>query len=270
MTAFQEDFLQTIVNVNWGGAFAAVQFQAVWDGAVSATHTPGITIPQLGIFNQVSPSHPKIRNFAYHKETKGSVQPPSTTSTTYYCTVVNIGSGSTGHTDVVVTSSGKISFWSMAAGLFGGVGGLGAAETFALTQGQQITGASITGITTSHPVATPTYHEVDNEVFILDLAAIKTLLGPGVKSINFQFTTGIGPVRAEGFYGPVGYTWTSILNTFNSATFKSFPVTALCLPAGWPKVAITKTVVSTGGSPVPSQNLDFSIALPVAQAVNAP
>lgn len=257
-------FLDTIVDFNFGQRFATVTFQAIWDGDAPKTNSPLISIPQLGIINQqdFGKTGTIIRSVLYHKETKGSYQPPDTTTTVYNTIVTTISPVGISFGQTTVTSSGGFSFW--AAGAAGGSGDINAWVAYELSQpGVDTASATIfSGPTTNTPPRIPTYNEVDNAVYIINLSVAKKQVKPNVTALDFTFNTGTGPVLVPGFQGAVDYNWTSTFQTFGSARFISFPVSTLALPAGvWPKPKTTEFHKSVAGTPVPNQALDYKIPL---------
>lgn len=267
------DWLDTIVDFNFGQRFATITFQSVWDGDTPKNNAPLISIPQLGVINQlnievankldIGHKNPLVKNTTYHKETQSSYQPPNNTVTVYNTVVTTISKGGSGIAfgQTTVNTSNGVSYWS--AGFTSGPGDINAWRAWEFTQlgVDTATATLFSGPTTFTPHRVPTYHEVDNAVYILNLSAIKKIVSPNISKIDFKFNTGVGPVRVPGFLGTVNYVWASVLETFTSSRFSSFPVSSLALPVGWRVPKTLEPHKSAIGTPVPNQALDYKIPL---------
>jgi len=272
---FPGGWLDTVVDFNFGRPFAAITFKSTWDGDHPTANNIGLNIPQLGIVGQASFNDKLIQNKAYHKETTGSFTPPNTTTTVYHVSSTwhQDGTDPQGHpfhdsgggsNTTTVTSDGTFTFWAVDGTDAGGAGGIEGEHAYELLHIPPATLDSwsatvISGPTTSRHSPVLTYHEIDNEVFLFDLRAIKKQVGPKVHQINVQFDTGRGPVLVAGFQGAVDYVWTTTLETFSHASFTSLKISALALPAGWPNPKTSEQHKSGAGTPVPNQAIDYII-----------
>ena len=258
---FSEDFLQTIVAVQWGGVpFAALQFQQVWVGSPRNPNKLTYNITQLGppyattLIQSPTP---------FHKETSAIVQGITTTVTEYLATQVNSGGVTTNYHIVTVTNdfdppTDWLWTWiQLSSGATNsGLGTLDDAEADA--GGDFISTTIVTQGSTKSPNVT-IFTDTDNAVALFNLKAFKAAIGKTATTLDITMRTGVGPATVP--RATVSYNWTAIFQTFTKGSFTSFPVDGECLPVKWPTAKTTQTVVSTPGTPVPSQNLDFSVDL---------
>lgn len=228
MTAFDIGPFQNIVNVGWGGAFAAVRIHKEWTGAngpgpsgasIALPGFPPLPIPPIA-----------IRAGLWTTDNIVAGSPLTITSTNYDYTVTfsrfpDSGSGS-GH--AIVTTDGSHTFWSTDGG-GAGVGGIDAVEAFLLANGWDTFAAVETGSGTSSSPGAASHTGQSNEVWLFDVRKLRPfVVGP---TFTIRVVTGF-PNGVEG--GPaVTYGWTVDATTYRSATKDSFPLDSHALPDHW-------------------------------------
>jgi hypothetical protein len=260
MTAFPEDFLQTITNVGWGGGFATLKFNAVTDSigpggsGIGVSWQPlGMGVPD-GLLTKAGPT--------FNQQTTITIpgQTITTHSMDYLAGQLWMGVTTNYLISVSATTGGppphNVWTWlQISSGATNsGVGGLSAAEADA---GGGFVSEVVTGNSTSSVTspATTIYHNVDSAIFLFDLKAIRKRLGPKNPVLNVLCGTAAGPpIHVPP--APVGFSWTVVFSTYKSGTFKSFLV-----PAKWPAPFASITMHSAAGTPVPGSNMDFAINL---------
>lgn len=266
MTAFPEDFLQTIVGVGWGGGFAILQFNAITDSIAPGSSGIGVRMKQLirhipdGVLTQMPPF--------YNKQTKIVV--PGRTVTTHsveYLAVQENNDGVTTNYSISVSENvggtPPNKFWSWFEYFSGatnsGFGGLSDAEADA---GGRFIGATVISDTTGSVSSPDTtiYHNIDNAIFMFDLRAIEKAIGPKATVLDILCGTPDGPALGTP-PAPVGFSWAVIFSTYKSGTFNSFPVNNHCTPNKWPKPYAVKTMRSAFKTPVPGTQMDFAVNL---------
>ena len=270
-------WLDTIVNVQWGGPVAALLFQSTWSDILSSnpptiivtvpqlsltfslltnsdeTYQPSIYVPMRTIMRPLSP---------YQNTTQQTGGPYITTTTTYSFVVTATGppiSYGAGNITVVSDNKGNAN-WIADLGPVGGVGDINAAQTYFLLHGWNTFMPTQTGQSsnTSHI----TMHQVvQNEILLFDMKQIYDAL-TAAPYFDITFSTGAGPGAVVGGPYPSGYVWKATLQTFKSVAFGSFKPTALNLPGPtWPPVQSQQIILPDAGTPVPSKDIDFTVSL---------